>query len=313
MKEISCPGGPYGAPVTSYSYDTSNCNDCPDAETSNFTPTCPAGQVATPDSGERVRTYSCSTGSAVGTTTVTNAGECTATTPCKAPTEASFTPTCGAGMIPVTNSGTKTTTYSCTTGAAVSTTVTDPGECQCPDSTTSQFTPTCQSGYVATVNSGEKTTSYNCSTGKAVASTAVTDPGECTATCTSSYVDQAFTPTCAANETPVANSGVRRVHSCPSSTETLVAGTCNPPPQPSTATCSTGSSSDWETGSHQFCAFGTDMVPANSTLSIKCGGQNTVQEVEVVNKTTGSGIAGYACSIGSTTIYSYSGSKKSLP
>jgi hypothetical protein len=59
--------------------------------------------------------------------------------------------------------------------------------------------------------------------------------------------------------------------------------------------------------------MGNDMVPAGSTLAKKCGGANQVQEVDVIKKSTGGYRAGYTCSVGSTTLYSYSGAKLSLP
>lgn len=76
-----CPTGPYGQPSTTTSaYNTYACIACPGPTTSNFTPTCGPGQVGVASSGVNTTSYSCSTGAAVGSTSVTNAGSCQACT-----------------------------------------------------------------------------------------------------------------------------------------------------------------------------------------------------------------------------------------
>lgn len=74
---VKCPAGPYGSPVNSNSgYNNSTCNACPSATTQSFTPTCGSNQTAVPNSAVRTTTYSCDTGTAIGSTSITNVGQC---------------------------------------------------------------------------------------------------------------------------------------------------------------------------------------------------------------------------------------------
>lgn len=184
---ITCPNGPYGQPSTTTSdYNTSGCYPCLNTSYSSFTPVCGANESPIPNSGQKTTTYSCATGSAVGTTVTTNSGTCTPNAvTCTPSTTNGPSVACGAGY----NGGTKfTTTYVvCPTGSygqpSTSTSGYNTSGCHaCPGPSVQAFTPTCGVGQTPVADSGVRTTTYSCSSGAAVGTTVTTSAGTCNTT-----------------------------------------------------------------------------------------------------------------------------------
>lgn len=162
---VTCPAGPFGAPVAAVTYDTSGCIP--------LAPTCTAssqtvGQLCANSTTywqTRVKTTSCNSG-ANGPATITygawDTSACAAVpVACPANTTVGSNPTCGANETAVPNSKVTTTTYDCSGPTPVPTvTVTQPGTCMpnaytcvastvvnpasCPANTTGTATSTVQ-------------------------------------------------------------------------------------------------------------------------------------------------------------------------
>jgi hypothetical protein len=211
--------------------------------------------------------------------------------------------------------GAPTVTYSTWTGTCTAT-------CTTSETTTSSA---CGTGYTGTKYTTTKSlcpsgTSSTVDTSGCGCANGATDYPKCTPT------DPACTPTstttssaCGSGYTGLKYTTVKT--QCPTGSSTSVdtsacgcanGGTNYPTCTPPAVSCPSGTQNEWSTGTHLFCQAGNDSVPSGS-LSSKCGGAAIVYEVDVLKKSSGAQRAGYTCSIGSTTLYSYSGSKLTLP
>lgn len=254
--------------VVDRQYCTEIIASCPSSTTT--TGSCGAGFT-----GSTVITTTYSGPSCTPTKSDPDRAGCTPiATPCKSPTTATFTPNCPANYSP-SSLGTKITTYDCTSGSPVGTTiVSDPGACveNPPTCIPSSESIACGSGY----NGGTKTRYSSCATKWSSATWGAYDTSSCIACPADTY--GTFTPNCPAGYNASPNSGQTTTHfNCASgsaigSPKVTYAGDC-------IATTPTCSSSDVSTIGARVgspCSYKTKTTCTDGTTTINSSPGTTV-------------------------------------